>query len=349
MVGGILQGNFDIALLRAWFVAQANFILSWEPFYIDAMVRAQVGGAISFMKAEVSADIHFWGPEFGGRVAFEILWINISLEFGARHPGLAPIPLKWEEFKKRFLQGTVCSLTAGKGLLKTINIGTKEAAEERWIINPKEICVSTQSTIPVTGVKGVELKGELPSELSKFYIAPMGGDKIKELTTELSITINRKGKRGNVNNEFVAVPIYQNFPSALWGKEFITPKSNLNEGSNLVKKLITGYELEPAPKEPTVDGQVLPIPQKNIGFNPTTNQSPCQWVAMGNYQFDTTLPTEQSRRDKLKDTIGTTYEKRKKLAELMGLNKETIEMLDEKPLEIDDYIAVPGVGYRSIA
>jgi hypothetical protein len=118
-----------------------------------------------------------------------------------------------------------------------------------WVINPKELCIATNTFIPSTDYKinyqelGQTKKTAIADNKPAFNqpaIAPMALS-IGGFSSVHNITL--VGPDGVC--ELKAVAITQNTPKAIWGD-----KSKTDESTTLVNDVLTGFNLIPA-KEPT--------------------------------------------------------------------------------------------------
>jgi hypothetical protein len=110
MAGGFLQANFQSGNLRAWFDTEADFLLTWKPFHYEAWMGLHIGASYQVgsspaaftIEAHVGADVHLWGPKFGGTATVDLYVCSFTVNFG--NTTEQPVPLlSWPDFRQSFL------------------------------------------------------------------------------------------------------------------------------------------------------------------------------------------------------------------------------------------------------
>lgn len=164
MAGGGLSLQFQLGGIRAWFIAQADFLIQWKPLYYDIAISVVIGVALRIdigalrvqMSAELSAAVRLYGPPLAGLARVSLWIVTIEIEFGEK-PALPP-PLRWEaidadeSFAKTFLPNPkVTSLTIAEGLLS-------EARNERGettlsYVSPQKLVIGARTLVPVQAVR----------------------------------------------------------------------------------------------------------------------------------------------------------------------------------------------------
>jgi hypothetical protein len=121
MAGGFLQANFQSGDLRAWFDAEADFLLTWKPFHYEAWIGLHIGasyrvgsGVTSFViEVHVGADVHLWGPKFAGTAEVDLYVCSFTINFGDAAQQTVPL-LPWSEFRESFLPPVMAGRDAQK-------------------------------------------------------------------------------------------------------------------------------------------------------------------------------------------------------------------------------------------
>ncbi|MGD2087091.1 MAG: hypothetical protein PVH61_12990 [Candidatus Aminicenantes bacterium] len=111
MAGGSLKALYHSGGLKAWFTAQADFLISWKPFHYHIFIGVSVGASYTVkviwtttFKVELGAEVEVWGPETAGRVTVKWWVISFTVYFGDQSiPKEGPKVIKWETFKGYFL------------------------------------------------------------------------------------------------------------------------------------------------------------------------------------------------------------------------------------------------------
>lgn len=270
MAGGAAQFLFEMGNLKAWFFANADFLISWAPFYYDIDIGVSVGVSYTVkilfvrvkLKVELGARLHLFGPEFAGSVY--ICWhiISFTIRFGNKNP--SPVPMSYTEFKEKFLKEPL-QMQVGEGLQGEY----EKAGEKISLVNIKKAAFQLESRIPLTsivlGSYGNPDKPE-PKELDipdiPIGVLPMGEG--KRLFTTNTVLLYRK-KENQVGEEYYEEItdisnymswelITENLPHALFG----TKQCSMLE-VKFVKGAVTGIRLIPKS-----DGEV----EKGVHFTP---------------------------------------------------------------------------------
>ncbi len=238
MAGGYLDASYHSGSLRAWFKAGADFLIAWKPYHYDADIYVDLGASVGFISIDVGADIHIWGPEFGGTAHIHLFIISFSVSFGSS--GATPQPIPWQTFKKSFLPADdkICSLSVSGGLIKTIETDNP-AKKSHWIINPKTFSLVVNSVIPTKSATAAGSSLNIDQANTDFGIGSMALA-ATDLTTSQTISITRD--KTPYEGDFAYYPILKKAPAGLWGKE-LTPQLN---GDRFIDNTVAGFEIKPA-------------------------------------------------------------------------------------------------------
>lgn len=240
MAGGKLSAVYTQGKLRAWFIAYADFIVSWKPFSYQARIGVSLGASYRVdvwfihktFSVELAAELALWGPEVQGRlhVSWFIISFTISFSKGADHSGET---LDWGTFKESFLfdKGQNRMLRANRGmpvgdtdiLAVTVTGVCGQASDGTDIINPGGFGITLVSKIPEQG-----------------NVRPVNNAALKSTIT---LTVEDEHKR-TINDRFRQGSVVRNVPAALW-KSAPAPQDRLRE-ENMVKDARCGvsYELQ---------------------------------------------------------------------------------------------------------
>jgi len=164
MAGGGLSVVYQLGGLRAWFIAQADFLIQWRPLYYDIAVRVEIGvalrlsiGAIRIsLSVELSAAVHLHGPPLGGIAKISLAIVTVQIRFGQAKR--IPPPLLWESedseksFAKAFLPNPkVTTITITDGLLKEIRTKDNGGDTSHTYVSPQRLILSARTLVPATG------------------------------------------------------------------------------------------------------------------------------------------------------------------------------------------------------
>ena len=257
MAGAHLQATWQSGALRAWFNAGADFILAWKPYSYEAEVYIGMGVSYTFeafgnqtLSVDLGANLHLWGPPFSGTATIHWSIISFTVNFGQGAPQRLE-KLDWKTFQNSFLPNSaeICSVMVQQGLVRQMKAEGKQA--ERWIVNPKEMVLAINSTVPLSKLKPLashlRLEGSNLEE-EALAIAPMGI--ASKLESTCSIEISGDDGQKLEKDTFEVRPVRKSMAAALWGKpnlsenkEYLRPP-NLN-AAQLVEKMLTGFEIRP--------------------------------------------------------------------------------------------------------
>ena len=106
MAGGNLEAVYQSGNLRAWFIADANLMIRWKPFYFAATIgislgasdRLTLGSLSTTLSVELGASLELWGPPTGGTVHVHWFILSFSVPFGAKQKDGEALDLDWGSF-----------------------------------------------------------------------------------------------------------------------------------------------------------------------------------------------------------------------------------------------------------
>jgi hypothetical protein len=237
MAGGKLDAVYDKGWVKAWFIAYADFLISWKPFHYDIAIGVSIGasatvsvdlGFFTISKTftfELGADLHVWGPPFAGTARITFYIVSFTVRFGDPGPNELK-PIGWDEFTQTFLpnESSVCGVVFTGGLLQEWK---RDDGKSVAIVNGKDLAFNVQSQAPCTAIelKHTWTKPE-PSEWSKptigsdnnagkLGVKPMFASDLKStMSVELKAVDGSK-----LNPEFFDTSVVRKgFPDALWGQ-----------------------------------------------------------------------------------------------------------------------------------
>lgn len=224
MMAGInLDLSFQAGKLKAWFIADANFLMYWKPFSFKAHVSVSIGVSYTVsmafvsktFKVELGAALDLWGPPTGGKARINWTIISFDIEFGNKPASQKKI-LEWKEFQELLPEpGTSTKISLVNGLLSKY----KKDNEEVMFVRKDNVSFDVTSDIPLTGIYADRSQNEskLVDKGDKFSIKPM---KKNGLNSNLNITVTKGSDIIDVDQEGWSFSgIYNNVPESLWGDE----------------------------------------------------------------------------------------------------------------------------------
>jgi hypothetical protein len=223
MAGGGLEVLFHDGDLRAWFTAQADFLLSWHPFFYTAEIAVSIGVSYRLnllfchktITASLGADLNLWGPPTGGVVKIDLVVVSFSVDFGSDRAGQDKQPLGWSDFTALLPDtGTVCSIAITDGLFKTQD-SSESTSGKTWIVRAKEFAFQTRSAIPASQL---DYAGNtvVKSDIAQGGIAikPMN---LTDVTSTHTLTICQGSSNEPIDTSaWSLVGLPQTVPASLW-------------------------------------------------------------------------------------------------------------------------------------
>ena len=252
MAGGALDAVYQSGDLRAWFSARVDFLLGWKPFYYEASLYIGLGASYRLfllfgyvtISAELSADLHIWGPDFSGEARITWFIISFTIRFG--HSKNEKKYLVWDEFEKSFLVSGNRNLSADAGLAPqerkihavSYTAGLLRQSETEGVfVDPEALRICVRSQVPVTELKVNGKNQEVPP--TPLGVLPMGENKRLKSSCKVSVT-DSAGRQQDMRSACVR----ENVPTAMWGLS----ETGMN-GAGLVEQACVGVSLSPIVKQ----------------------------------------------------------------------------------------------------
>lgn len=259
MAGASLNATWQDGNLQAWFDAAINFLISWKPYHYSADFHISIGASYTFhffgthhITAHVGADVSIWGPEFTGQAHVDLSIISFTIRFGSSGRNQIE-PISWATFRQSFLpddNGKICTINVKAGLTnkaiakdttdKTTQPDTQPDRNNLGVVNPKILCLATDSVIPAQqgycGEQHRQILLEHTDATVAFNIGTMQLSNEQIISTQ-RIIITHDGI--SVEDQFDFHPLTKNAPAALWGSQ-LQPSL---DGTQLINNLLTGYEI----------------------------------------------------------------------------------------------------------
>ncbi len=340
MAGGSLNATYDSGDIHAWFVLGADFLMTWKPFHYTASAAVEIGASVTVhcfgthtLTISAGADLQIWGPPFGGRaevhVKVLIVHVSFTVHFGDGSP-TPPPKIGWDEFQRSFLHQPdktpekLCTASVQGGLIRMM----KDGDNQRWIVNPKELCLVTNLLIPSSqvGFKDNTTTSDWPTpppgtallcgapvaDVPKLGIEPMGVEQSQFVSQQRIRVIY--DKKSDASGDFVFVPVFKQVPNALWNPN-ASPTSSPGLNQPQLTQALTGYQLHPA--RPAKPGATSFIRDNSLQYNVTPRDLVPDVTVQVSY---TDSPPPQDGRQQLQDSLAdtATVEQRRKLLDQLG-------------------------------
>ena len=280
MAGGTLNVVFTAGPLRAWLMAQANFLIEWQPFYFDVEISVSIGAAFHTeiagvsitISAELGAALYLSGPPTHGHAKVSWYVISFTIPIGDETNATSNNNLDWQAFADKLLpsstengtqtnlQGAHSSLTsmtltdaASDKTQQVIKItvengllqgpGSEAGAETGlWKIRNVPFSFNISSAIPVSKLTVTGFQDTIGS--TEIGVRPMG--KTTPLDAPLSIIITREGDDTPIDlkaHNLSIAPINNGVPAALWSRKSLEKQYAPNASEMIISDVLVGIQL----------------------------------------------------------------------------------------------------------
>lgn len=229
MVGGSLEASYKVGPVRAWFIAELDVIVTWDPFHYEAAARVEVGVEVKLraclfgkcveappFKATISATLYLEGPPLNGLVEVDVAVASIRIPFGKKQ---AQPFLTWQQVRDKYVGvGSASSVAAG-GLAAAEPPDGTEA--KPWPV-ASEFSMRIESKMPATGLRINGASRSVSGTPSRIDLVPCGPAQGR-VSNLLDVTITRWSASGNWQN-LSSIEINRldlkttngRFPAAVW-------------------------------------------------------------------------------------------------------------------------------------
>jgi len=369
MAGGRLDITYESGNVKAWLRTEANFLIAWKPYHYDAHIHVTIGASYTYhlfgtyhISGEVGADLHLWGPDFGGKATIKLEIFQIDINFGSSSS--EPEEFNWDKFKESFLpkDEEVCSIAVQSGLVQKVGNDKSNLG----VINPKHFSLVTNSVIPSNKsviqettiiekdqtiyYEDKDCNHPLPlainnsrifrcqakSEDSKKIASPAIrsiGVPSKDLT--ITHTIKITGNQNNVYENFQYIPILKKVPAALWGEPPSKDKPLMPDvnGQQFIENALSGFEIKPKQQPDT--GETHAINRSELEFSTGLLSNAYKWEDIKvftpmSFQGKTEEKTE-AKKQKISTIITESVKNtRNSLLQKLGISLQEIKKIDFK-------------------
>jgi hypothetical protein len=296
MAGGGLEMLFHSGNLSAWFIAQADLLVSWQPFFFLATIDVSIGimykldlGFVSkTLSLSIGASMHMWGPPTGGTVYVHLWVVSFSVAFGSQSATHANDPLSWTQFQTLLPPTTdVCKITAGTGLNKTLD-DPEVKGKKIWLVRATGFTFSTEAAIPSSQI--VYGKAEQRLTVDSISSEPLF-DANDAVPTGFTVNIRPMNQKGITSTHSISIQNisegsavdvaswqpqlqYRNVPESLWGEPLLDTNGKFTQlpqqaTASTVNNAPIGSQLQlPAPQYGPATGI---IPLKELAYEPISS------------------------------------------------------------------------------
>jgi hypothetical protein len=224
MAGARMSAIYQDGNLKAWFIAQADFLISWKPYQYSVHLSISLGASytVNFLfihktfTIELGVEIDLWGPNFAGKAKISWFIISFTIKFGDIN-GQPPAPLTYAEFSESFLPAKNGSAANN----------TDTACAEPLTMTVLGTIIKEKDGMTYVSADGLSFlaTSAVPVSKSDVVIRPMG-----DKPYESNITFDN-GESGFTS--YTAKETRQLAPTAMWG------------GDGELREVVGGYEITP--------------------------------------------------------------------------------------------------------
>lgn len=282
MAGGGLQVLFQSGNLRAWFTAQADFLIAWNPFFFVADIgvsigvsyRLDIGFVSKTLTVSVGATVNMWGPPTGGTVMVHLWFVSFSVDFGASQVTAANTALLWPGFQPLLpAQNTICTVSVTSGLMNSLDDPTIQG-QKIWVVRATSFTFATEAAVPSTQfVYGGPSGGGNTTVSSGFTldIRPMN---LTGVVSTHTVTMQDTDTGTPVNVSTWAPAAWtRSVPQSLWGAPLTDASGKFTQQPQqataaMVPSAPVGVTLQLPP--PALNGATGVVPLSQLAYEPVS-------------------------------------------------------------------------------
>lgn len=315
MAGGALSATWNSDDVTASFLVGADFMIKWKPFHYDikAYISIHAEATIDLLLGrsrksfDASADLHIWGPDFGGHAAVSVTVFGVHVHFGIDFGATPAVQetISWDEFRESFLDGKpkpqaavdgnasthqpaerrpLATLAISKGLNRELG----DASALRFSLQPKEIEIRVDTVIPFKTVN------QQPIIVGDAAAAPADGQSMLQPLVDAAIHAGHQammavpvGQRvaqsdldvrirshagEDVARHFEVFPVPKPVPTALWGAR----PPEMNDQQRVVA-LVSGVQIR-ARRHPEEQAESTAVARKDMQYHELPVTAHLDWA-----------------------------------------------------------------------
>jgi hypothetical protein len=300
MAGGGLNLVFQQGGIRAWFIAQADFLVQWKPLYYEIAISVSIGVSLRItigiirisLSMELGAALQLHGPPLGGFARVSLYIVTIEIAFGEAKR--LPPPLLWESsdadksFAKAFLPNPkVTALSITDGLLAEAK---NEKGETTFsFVAPQKLTISARTLVPATAVRfngaspkgcdGREVAVPLPKVNGRATVLGVRSMDKASFYSRIDISLlpvdDASEEASAYLNQYLEISLVtKSVPLALWGKPIAEADKSKPPAAaeQMADDALVGIEIKtkagPRPWEtPALDLNVLAYERDSKSFD----------------------------------------------------------------------------------
>jgi hypothetical protein len=311
MAGGGLSIVFQLGGIRAWFVAQADFLVQWKPLFYDVAIGVSIGVALRLrigvirinLSVELSASVALHGPPLGGKARVSLYVVTIEIAFGTAKR--TPPPLLWESdspeksFARAFLPNPkVATVTVTEGLIKESRVGEQTVS----VVSPQKLVLRALTLVPATVARFNDSEfSAFPQPTIKGRPTTLGVRPMNRssLHSALEVTLEPDGNTSASPDARAYLQRYLSFsivttsvPLALWGNDPLDRRRPPDD--QMIDGALVGIEIRTRPgprpwETPVFDLRVLACDRFSREFDWITARPGAALPAFGDKTLGNTV------------------------------------------------------------
>ncbi|TGE24335.1 hypothetical protein E5K00_03725 [Hymenobacter aquaticus] len=265
MAGGSLEALYQSGIVKAWFTAQADMLVTWHPFSFVADIRIELGASVRLnllvchktVTVSLGASLNLWGPPLGGKVRVHVVVVTVTVHFGSDGAPNHQDPLDWTGLKTLLpAPADVCNVAANSGLTQTLKrdsttgkvLFNKQApvkdATSLWVVRAGSFSFTTQSAVPASqltyGPDHANAQGS-----GTIDIRPMNLTGVQSVHN-LRISRDRADADALDVSRWTLTPTRSNVAATLWGAPLRDGRGNFVQtpaqpAADVIQDQLSGY------------------------------------------------------------------------------------------------------------
>jgi len=232
MLGGRLEAAFEAGPVRAWFIAYADVLISWDPFYYLADIGVSIGveftARICFIgcvqvhvSASLGASLSLAGPPLHGSVTIEYSVLSLTIPFGSE-PETRDY-LTWTQFRDKYLtsgdpSGAATKAQVTAGLLPPDPPGATAAAGTRpepWKVGAEYVFAVETRLAAERWIDFRSADEHSHADVGDLDLAPMGSGQV--ITVARLALTRADGTAATIQaDRWQVAPVVTPVPEATW-------------------------------------------------------------------------------------------------------------------------------------
>ncbi len=235
MVGGALEASFSVAPISAWFSAELDAIIWWDPLRYQADSHIEVGVEILVegcccgvcvslppLRFTQGAWLSLQGPPLAGSVLVDVGVAKFTVPFGHSAP---PPNLTWEQARDKYLCGGVPNTPATAASVAAGGLSTQTPPDgslgSPWHV-ALEFALRVESKMPLSAWSLGSGTAQSPAFAPPQVDVVPAGPNVGPVRGEMSVVLQRRSGTNWIALDaatlaaLLPTPVAGHFPGAVW-------------------------------------------------------------------------------------------------------------------------------------